>query len=165
MQKGPLLNLGATFAFAAMFAMVKGARAELDPFAVMFWRCLLAIPLGIVLVGNSWRVHSAFWIAVRVVLGFSAMTCFFVAARDLPLARDVGRGGQILRFAQDDRSTLLSVLSPRYGRAFRSAIALWKAQMPSRWGGRPCSTSLKCGCSYRGGRLLISATSSSLAYA
>ncbi len=86
MRKGPLYNLVATLAFATMTALVKDARGELDPFAMVFWRCAMAIPFGLPLTGLRWKVVSPLYVGVRTLLGFFAMATLFTAAKDLPLA-------------------------------------------------------------------------------
>ena len=86
MRKGPLYNLAATFAFATMTALVKDARGELDPFAMVFWRCVMAIPFGLPLVGVRWKVVSPLYVGIRTLFGFCAMATLFAAAKDLPLA-------------------------------------------------------------------------------
>jgi drug/metabolite transporter (DMT)-like permease len=86
MRKGPLYNLVATLAFATMMALVKYARIELDPFAMVFWRCVLAIPFGLPFTGLRWKVVSPVYVGLRTLLGFFAMATLFTAAKDLPLA-------------------------------------------------------------------------------
>jgi drug/metabolite transporter (DMT)-like permease len=86
MRKGPLYNLVATLAFATMTALVKDARGELDPFAMVFWRCVMAIPFGLPVWGLRWKIVSPAYVGVRTILGFLAMTTIFTAAKDLPLA-------------------------------------------------------------------------------
>src|SRR4029079_12047185 len=97
MRKGPLYNLVATLAFATMTALVKDARGELDPFAMVFWRCVTAIPFGmplvvrgvsailygLPLVGLRWKVVSPLYVGIRTLFGFCGMSTLFAAAKDL----------------------------------------------------------------------------------
>jgi len=89
MRAGPLYMTLAGLAFTLMVVGVKEARSELVALDVMVWRGLIATPLAwawarrsgetLVLVGRR-----AF--AYRAGFGFFAMSCFYTAAKGLPIA-------------------------------------------------------------------------------
>lgn len=84
---GALLGILSTILFTAMVALVKICREELDALEIIHWRCLAAIPFAAAL---SWkpgfRLNNRRIFVLRMLLGFSAMVCFFTAAKGLPLA-------------------------------------------------------------------------------
>ena len=84
---GALLGIGSAIAFTIMVAMVKVCREELAAIEIIHWRCLVAIPVaGAIAWRGGFRIHAKKTFVVRLLLGFSAMVCFFTAAKGLPLA-------------------------------------------------------------------------------
>ncbi len=87
MRRGPLLMLAATFVLTCMSAAVKVARAELGVLDIVVWRSLFAVPFAWWFArGAPLRVERKGLLAVRILLGFGAMLCFFTALKGLPLA-------------------------------------------------------------------------------
>lgn len=86
-NSGVLRMVLAQVAFTGMVAFVKVARQDLSTFEVAFWRSVLILPLFVFLMkGSTWRVSSTRVLSFRVLLGFSALCCFFGAAKGLTLA-------------------------------------------------------------------------------
>ena len=80
---GPLLMVAATFAFTTMVALARLARAEVDGVALVFWRALVSLPLLVLAARGALRlvVHEhRRALALRCLLGFGALSSFFVAA-------------------------------------------------------------------------------------
>ncbi|MCP4808821.1 MAG: DMT family transporter [Proteobacteria bacterium] len=87
LRVGALLGIGSAIAFTIMVAMVKVCREELDAVEIIHWRCLVAIPVaGLIAARGGFRIQAKRTFAIRLVLGFAAMVCFFTAAKGLPLA-------------------------------------------------------------------------------
>ncbi|MEC7949339.1 MAG: DMT family transporter [Myxococcota bacterium] len=79
--------VGAGLAFTVMVACVKVVRSELGAFEVVAWRGVVAIPLALALLrGASLRPVNRPAMALRVIAGFFAMTCFYTAAHGLSVA-------------------------------------------------------------------------------
>ncbi len=88
-RRGPILMVFATLMFTIMVATVKVARQELTAFEVIAWRSVVALPITLTLAlakGPGIGIQNRKGMALRGVLGFAAMTCFFTAAKGLPLA-------------------------------------------------------------------------------
>lgn len=77
----------ATLAFTVMVSLVKVARSELSALEVVCWRGTTSVLLSFLL---AWRVgyavRGAHLMALRIVVGFAAMACFFTAAKGLAVA-------------------------------------------------------------------------------
>ena len=87
MSRGPLLMILATLVLTCMSGAVKIARVELDTLDIVVWRSVFAIPFAWWWArGTSYRIKRKGTLAIRIVLGFSAMLCFFTALKGLPLA-------------------------------------------------------------------------------
>ncbi|HJL05708.1 MAG TPA: DMT family transporter [Polyangiaceae bacterium LLY-WYZ-15_(1-7)] len=85
-RKGPALMLLATAMFTAMVACVKVARDEMGPLEVIVWRAVFSVPLTLLLVRKiGFRVKAKKVLALRILLGFGAMVCFFTSTRGLNL--------------------------------------------------------------------------------
>ncbi len=117
--RGPLLMVGASLAFTAMVGFVKVARAELDPLTVMAFRGAIAVPLAALLVrehGFRLRGHRVF--AIRALMGFCAMFCFYTAAKGLTLAD--------MTLLTRTQPILLALLAPLVlGKAERVGWSIW----------------------------------------
>lgn len=86
-RPGPLLMAATTLVFTLMVALVKVARAELSAMEIVLWRGVVGIPLAwLGLRGLRPTVSNGPVLVARVLLGFGAMTCFYTAAKGLPLA-------------------------------------------------------------------------------
>jgi len=87
-RRGPALMIGATLMFTMMVAAVKVVRQELGPFEVMVWRSAVSAPIAFAIAwpAGVLAVTNRRAMALRVVLGTSAMACFFTAAKGLLLA-------------------------------------------------------------------------------
>lgn len=118
-----------TVAFAAMLSLVKLARRELGAFEVMCWRAATSVPLALLLVWRSasagslrrlFRVQRKALLTARVVMGFCAMSSFYIAARGLSVA-DIS----IIHKLQP---ILIAVLAPWVlGAGERSSRGIWLA--------------------------------------
>ena len=82
---GPVLMIGASLAFTAMVGFVKVARDELSPVEVICWRGVIAVPITFLLAKRGLKIHNKRLLGLRTVLGFSAMFCFFTAAKGLAI--------------------------------------------------------------------------------
>ncbi len=87
-RRGPLLMLLATACFTGMVAAVKIAREELPALEVIIWRTGISVPLAALLAarGRAFRLKAKRLVALRILLGTSAMVCFFHSAEGLGLA-------------------------------------------------------------------------------
>lgn len=86
-RRGPLLMVVAAFFFSAMIAAVKLARRDLSALEVIAWRGAIALPLAYVAAGRGGlRLDNRRVFLVRVCLGFTAMICFYTAAKGLSVA-------------------------------------------------------------------------------
>ncbi len=117
-----------TIAFAAMLSLVKLARRELPAFEVMCWRAATSVPLAVLLVWKShpgglrglFRVQRKALLTLRVVIGFCAMSSFYIAARGLSVAD--------LSIIQKLQPILIAVLAPWVlGAKERSSGGIWLA--------------------------------------
>ncbi|MFT4626530.1 MAG: drug/metabolite transporter (DMT)-like permease [Myxococcota bacterium] len=78
--------LGASLSFTVMVTLVKLVREDLTAFEIIAWRTVVSLPL-------AWSVARSAGLVVtdvrtlvaRCLLGFSAMVCFFTAAKGLPV--------------------------------------------------------------------------------
>ncbi len=117
--RGPMLMVGASLAFTVMVGFVKLARAELDPLTVMAFRGAVAVPLAALLVrkqGFKLRGHRVF--AIRALCGFSAMFCFYTAAKGLTLAD--------MTLLTRTQPILLALLAPLVlGKSERVGWSIW----------------------------------------
>jgi drug/metabolite transporter (DMT)-like permease len=110
--------VAAGFFFTVMVGLVKVVRVDMSAFDVILWRGAVAAvlawfvarPAGYVIVRRR-------LLLLRIVLGFSAMTCFFTAAKGLPLT-DL---------------TLISKLQPIVI-ALLAPILLREGSAPAVWG-------------------------------
>lgn len=120
-RRGPLLMAGAALAFTLMIALVKHARTELEATEIMVWRSVVGVPLAFIgMRGLRLRPVAARLLLLRVVLGFSAMLCFFTAAKGLALAEQslIGR----------IQPLLVAVLAPVFlGADEKAASRTWGA--------------------------------------
>ncbi|MFK7930297.1 MAG: DMT family transporter [Myxococcota bacterium] len=86
LRKGPLLMVVAGLSFTLMVSFVKVARAELSTLDVIFWRGVVSLPLIVGMASRvPWRPHRPWLLALRASLGFSAMLCYFYAAKGLAI--------------------------------------------------------------------------------
>ena len=84
---GPLYMMGATLAFTLMVTLVKVARQELSAMEIIVWRGLVAVPIaGALALRVGLRPRNTRVVALRAVLGFTAMSLYFTAAKGLPVA-------------------------------------------------------------------------------
>ncbi|HJN76057.1 MAG TPA: DMT family transporter [Myxococcota bacterium] len=84
---GALLGVGSSIAFTVMVTLVKICREELDALEIIHWRCVVAVPLALALAWRGGlRLQNRRVFGLRLVLGLTAMVCFFTAAKGLPLA-------------------------------------------------------------------------------
>ena len=87
LRHGALLGVASSLAFTAMVAFVKICREELAAVEIIHWRCVVAIPFALLLARKAGlHIHNRRIFGLRLLLGFSAMVCFFTAAKGLPLA-------------------------------------------------------------------------------
>lgn len=87
MRRGPLLMMLGSLSFTTMVGLVKVVREELSAFEVIFWRGAVALVLLSVLARPPrFRITNVRVFSVRLALGFTAMACFYGAAKGLPLA-------------------------------------------------------------------------------
>ena len=119
LRKGPLLGIASAIAFTFMVALVKICREELSAWEVIHWRSLFAIPIaGVAAWRFGFRLHAKGTFVVRLLLGFAAMTCFFTAAKGLPLAN--------LALISRMQPILLALMAPLVlGAAERSGRMVW----------------------------------------
>lgn len=76
-----------SLSFTTMVGLVKVVREDLSAFEVIFWRGAVALVLLAVLARPPrFRIHNVRVFAIRLALGFTAMACFYGAAKGLPLA-------------------------------------------------------------------------------
>lgn len=86
MRKGPLLMIAASLAFVVMTGLIQVARRELSGPEVVLWRGVLSVPLLVWFArGGGLRLHNRRVFALRVLLGFGAMTGYAIAAKGLTL--------------------------------------------------------------------------------
>jgi drug/metabolite transporter (DMT)-like permease len=85
-RAGPLYMIGATLAFTVMVTLVKVARAELSAWEIIAWRGIVAAPIAALMsVRVGLRPHNVRTLALRCVLGFTAMSMYFTAVKGLPV--------------------------------------------------------------------------------
>lgn len=111
----------ATLMFTIMVATVKVARQELSAFEVIAWRSVIAVPITFALAHRSGvgiGIRNRRGMALRGGLGFAAMTCFFTAAKGLPLAE--------LSIIVKLQPILIALVAPlALGRSERSGPMIW----------------------------------------
>lgn len=109
----------ATLMFSIMVATVKVTRQELTAFEVIAWRSVVALPVTFALAHKvGVRIHDRRTMALRGVLGFGAMTCFFTAAKGLALAD--------LSIIVKLQPILIALFAPLVlGRSERSGPIIW----------------------------------------
>ena len=84
---GAVFGVASTLCFTVMVALVKICREELGALEIIHWRCLVAVPFAFFVARRVGLVlHNRRIFALRLVLGFTAMVCFFTAAKGLPIA-------------------------------------------------------------------------------
>ncbi len=84
---GPLLMVLASLAFTTMVACARFARQEMPGVELVFWRAVISLPL-LVIAARGVRLMigpGRGALILRSALGFCAMTCFYVAAREVDL--------------------------------------------------------------------------------
>ncbi len=87
LRSGPVLMTLATLSFCIMAAAVKVARTSLSPFEIILWRGVITVPLTLAFTAAiGFRIRSPTVLVARSAFGFGAMSCFFTAAKVLPLA-------------------------------------------------------------------------------
>lgn len=120
-NRAALLMMASTVCFTVMFGFVKTARAELGAFEVMVWRGVVAVPLSWWLVrrgGGTVAVQQRGLLALRTLLGFGAMGCFFASA--------VGLGLSDITFIHKLQPIVLALLAPVFlGRSERAGGRVW----------------------------------------
>ncbi|MCB9778735.1 MAG: DMT family transporter [Alphaproteobacteria bacterium] len=121
LRKGPLLMAGAALVFTVMVGLVKVARSELTAMEIVLWRSVVGVPLALAaLRGARPRIRAPRLLAVRVVLGFGAMICFFTAAKGLSVAEH--------SLVTKVQPLLMGFIAPlALGRAERAGGATWGA--------------------------------------
>jgi len=76
--------------FAVMAGCVKIARLDMATIDIILWRSLIAVPASYLAVrlspGRRFSITNKPILAVRIIFGMAAMTCFFTAAKGLPIA-------------------------------------------------------------------------------
>lgn len=119
LRQGPLLMIVAGLAFTLMVSFVKVARAELSTLDVVFWRGLIALPLIFAMaLRTPLRLHRPWLLGLRASLGFSAMLCYFYAAKGLAVT-DQTLLGKL-------QPLVIAALAPLLlGRSERSGVAGW----------------------------------------
>lgn len=72
--------------FTVMVALVKVSRAELSTMEVIFWRGLVSLPIIFALAARGpFLPRRPGLLALRSILGFCAMLCYFYAAKGLAI--------------------------------------------------------------------------------
>lgn len=119
LRVGALMGIGSAIAFTIMVAMVKVCREELAAVEIIHWRCLVAIPLALAFAWRGGlRIEARRTFALRLMLGFGAMICFFTAAKGLPLAN--------LALISRLQPILLALLAPLFlGASERTHNSIW----------------------------------------
>lgn len=87
LASGPLLMILASAAFTTMTACTAIARAQMGGVDLVFWRALISLPI-LVVIGRGATLavrHERGAFLLRAVLGFAAMSSFYVAAGDVDL--------------------------------------------------------------------------------
>jgi len=119
-RRGLLFMVGATFAFTAMITLVKTLRETMPTLDVMFWRGLVGTPFAFALArrdGTLWVVRRDL-VALRALLGFGAMFCFYTATRMLTVAD--------LSFIHKLQPILVAIVAPLVlGRGERGGSRVW----------------------------------------
>lgn len=76
-----------SLSFTTMVGLVKVVREDLSAFEVIFWRGAVALVLLAILARPPrFRITNVRVFSIRLALGFTAMACFYGAAKGLPLA-------------------------------------------------------------------------------
>jgi len=111
----------ASACFATMSAFVKGVGQALPLPELVFLRCLLALPVLLLIVRFRRRpyvVQAKKLIIIRTVFGISAMSCFFYALTHMPLAESI--------FLGRSQPMLVALLAP-FVTGERAPVAAWVA--------------------------------------
>lgn len=121
LASGPIYMTLAAALFTVMVAFVKLARAELNAFEIVIWRAVFALPVAYLLARkHGLRLHNKRLLAVRVALGFVAMSCFFTAAGGMAVAD--------LQLISRLQPVLIAIIAPWFlGRNERPGRAVWIA--------------------------------------
>ena len=116
---GPILMILAGLSFTLMVSFVKVARSELSVLDVVFWRGAVALPVAMLWAARvSWKPVNGRILALRVMLGFGAMFCYFFAARELDIT--------LLSLLGKLQPLVIAVLAPLFlGRSERSGPIVW----------------------------------------
>jgi len=111
--------VGATLMFVIMVATVKVARQELTAFEVICWRSVIALPVTFILARSAGLgIQNRRVMALRAVLGFCAMSCFFTAAKGLAIAD--------LSIIAKLQPLIIAIIAPLLlGRAEGGGPAIW----------------------------------------
>lgn len=121
MRRGPLYMMLAGAFFTVMVAAAKVAREELLAIEVVFWRACISVPLAFAFArvgGSGLAVRNPRVLAMRSLLGFSAMVCFFTAAKGVTVA-DLSLIGKL-------QPIWVALMAPLLlGSAERSGRGLW----------------------------------------
>ena len=125
-RRGALLMLAATALFTLMGAVVKLVADRIPFFEIMFFRCLLAVPVVLLLMlrmggGASLATRRLPQHVLRAATGTAAMSCSFFALTVLPLAEQTA-----LTFTTPIFVTLLAIpfLGEKVGIHRFSAVGL-----------------------------------------
>jgi drug/metabolite transporter (DMT)-like permease len=121
MKRGPILMVIGTFCFACMIAAVRVARTELSAFEVIAWRAIIAMPLAFLLaLRTGFHLDGKRLFAARSAFGFSAMVCFYGAAKGLSVA-DISLLGKL-------QPVLIGILAPMiWGQREKVGWLVWVA--------------------------------------
>lgn len=116
--------LGASVAFTVMVTLVKVVREDLSAFEVIAWRSLVSLPLAWMAARQGGLGITARGPLVgRCLLGFSAMVCFFTAAKGLPVT-DLALIGKLQPLAIAVLAPLVLGAGERPGRHVWATLAL-----------------------------------------
>ena len=111
----------ASACFATMSAFVKGVGHSLPLPELVFLRCLLSLPVLVIIVGIRRRpfvVKARKLLLVRTLFGMSAMFCFFYGLTNMPLAECI--------FLGRTQPFLLALLAPFVVKE-KAPLAAWIA--------------------------------------
>lgn len=119
MRAGVVLMILGSMSFTAMVGFVKVVRSDLTTFEVIFWRGVVALVLlALFARPPSFRIGNRKLFALRLLLGFLAMSCFYGAAAGLGLTD--------LTLISKLQPILIAVAAPVVlGASERSGPALW----------------------------------------
>lgn len=119
LRSGPLLMIAGSVAFVAMTGFAKAARADLSGPEVVLWRGVISAPLLLLVFrGSVFRLRNSRVFALRLLLGFGAMTLFTIAVKGLALT-DLSLIGKL-------RPIVIGAAAPLlFGRSERAGRGLW----------------------------------------